>query len=50
MFKVRDRETERIYVVYHIRDDANGYPQFLIYNHHYGTWEYKSAKNFKPVL
>ena len=32
--------------VYNVRDDKNGYPQFLIYE--YGEWKYMSAKYFVP--
>ena len=35
------------YLVYHIRDDHNGYPTFLI--HEDGQWIYRSAKYFMPV-
>ena len=30
--------------VYAVRNDKNGYPQFLIYKN--GQWMYKSAKHF----
>lgn len=32
--------------VYNVRDDKNGYPQFLIYEN--GEWKYMSAKYFAP--
>ena len=35
------------YKVYNVRDDGNGYPQFLIFED--GQWRYKSAKYFTPV-
>lgn len=31
--------------VYAVRDDKNGYPQFLIYEN--GEWKYVSAKHFR---
>lgn len=40
-------EIERkIYEVYNVRDDKNGYPHFLIYTDK--EWKYVSAKNYKP--
>lgn len=32
--------------VYNVRDDKNGYPQFLIYENR--EWKYMSAKYFVP--
>lgn len=34
-------------IVYNIRDDKTGYPQFLVYLDN--QWRYISAKYFKPV-
>ena len=33
--------------VYAVRDDKNGYPQFLIYEN--GEWKYRSAKYYCEV-
>lgn len=47
MFKVMNKETEKVFEVYNIRYDAiTGYPQFLIYDD--GQWLCRSAKFFKP--
>ena len=42
-----DKEYRKKYKVYNVRDDGNGYPQFLIFDD--GQWKYKSAKYFIPV-
>lgn len=56
MFQVRTKEirvnkngdlVQPIYKVHNVRDDGNGYPQFLIFDG--GQWRYKSAKYFTPV-
>lgn len=56
MFQVRTKEirvnengdlVQPVYKVHNVRDDGNGYPQFLIFED--GQWGYKSAKYFKPV-
>lgn len=44
--KVHIKEYKRV-KVYSIRNDKNGYPQFLIYENE--EWKYVSAKHFKPV-
>lgn len=49
MFEVIDKESLKIFVVYAIRDDVCGYPQFLIYDFIDGAWHWKSAKYFHPV-
>lgn len=36
-----------MYEVYEIRDDKNGFPQFLIYENK--QWAWKSAKCFEPI-
>lgn len=41
------REYRKKYKVHNVRDDGNGYPQFLIFDD--GQWKYKSAKYFVPV-
>lgn len=41
------REYRKKYKVFNVRDDGNGYPQFLIFDD--GQWKYKSAKYFIPV-
>lgn len=33
--------------VYSVRDDKNGYPQFLIYED--GEWKYRSAKYYREL-
>lgn len=56
MFQVRTKEirvnengdlVQPVYKVHNVRDDGNGYPQFLIFEG--GQWRYKSAKYFTPV-
>ena len=49
-FLVWDKETERDVRVYDIRYDANGYPQFLIYDRTTNQWLLKSAKHFWPII
>lgn len=49
-FLVWDKELERDVRVYDIRYDANGYPQFLIYDRLQGQWLFKSAKHFWPII
>lgn len=49
-FLVWDKETERDVRVYDIRYDANGYPQFLIYDRTINQWLLKSAKHFWPII
>lgn len=34
-------------IVYNVRDDNNGFPQFLVYIDN--QWRYISAKYFKPM-
>lgn len=34
-------------IVYNVRDDGNGFPQFLVYIDE--QWRYISAKYFKPM-
>ena len=36
--------TSKLVKVYAVRDDKNGYPQFLIYEN--GEWKYRSAKYY----
>lgn len=47
MLQVRDKNTNRVVEVYSIRDDKNGFPQFLVYDKH--SWKWVSAKNYVPV-
>lgn len=56
MFQVRTKAirvnengdlVQPLYKVHNVRDDGNGYPQFLIFED--GQWKYKSAKYFIPV-
>ena len=50
MFRVFNKKTLDTYIVYAIRDDACGYPQFLIYDKwECGVWKWMSAKNFERV-
>ena len=42
-----EKEYRKRYKVHNVRDDGNGYPQFLIFED--GQWRYKSAKYFVPV-
>lgn len=44
--KVQHKETKVKYTVYGVRNDKNGYPQFLIYDS--GSWKWLSAKHFEP--
>lgn len=39
---------EKIYEVYDITYDKNGYPHFLIYKD--GQWVRLSAKHFRPIV
>lgn len=45
MFKMYDKFTEEEFIVYKVRDDKSGYPQFLVRLN--GVWMYRSAKHFK---
>lgn len=45
MFELLYKPKEQYFTVYNVRDDKNGYPQFLILID--GQWTYKSAKYFK---
>lgn len=45
--KFKNSLTNKEYVVYNVRDDKTGYPQFLICDN--GMWMYRSAKFFVPV-
>lgn len=47
LFMVFDKEKQKIYKVYAIRDDSKGYPHFLIYDN--SQWLYVSAKHFRPL-
>ena len=47
MFTVQKKDTKEIFTVYAIRDDKNGYPNFLTYNGK--EWKYEPAKKFIPV-
>lgn len=42
--KTIDKQVMKPVKVYHIKDDKNGYPHFLIYEN--GEWKYVSAKRF----
>ena len=46
MFTVIDIETNELVKVFAVRNDSNGYPNFLIFD---GGWKYKSAKQYFPV-
>ena len=40
-------DISKLVKVYAVRDDKNGYPQFLIYEN--GEWKYRSAKYYCEV-
>lgn len=44
---VENKNNNRIYEVFDVTYDKNGYPRFLIYNN--GQWLRMSAKHFKPL-
>ena len=44
---VENKNNNRIYEVFDITYDKNGYPRFLIYNN--GQWLRMSAKHFRPL-
>lgn len=46
-FKVIDVDTDDEVLIFDIRNDSNGYPQFLIYIN--GEWKYRSAKYYIPI-
>ena len=41
------KKTEKIFKVYKIKNNKNGYPNFLIYDEN--QWKWLSAKHFKPA-
>lgn len=48
------REENKVYEIYGVSRDLNGYPCFLIYQtgteqKHKGSWRYVSAKHFVPI-
>lgn len=47
MFQVIKKNTLETTNVYDIRNDKNGYPQFLIYKD--TQWRWVSAKYFRPI-
>lgn len=47
MFQVRSILDNQLYIVYDVKYDRNGYPQFLVYIK--DSWRTISAKNFEPV-
>ena len=44
---VTHKQTDKIFEVYEIQNDKNGYPKFLIYEN--SQWKWMSAKHFKPI-
>jgi hypothetical protein len=44
---VRNKDNNKIYEVFQITYNNNGYPHFLIYKD--GEWLRMSAKHFKPI-
>lgn len=48
MFAVYDKTNEFVRI-WNIRDDKNGFPQFLIYDEEENAWKYISAKHFSAV-
>lgn len=47
MIKVVNKNDQKEYEVFHIRNDKTGYPHFLIFQNN--QWIYKSAKLFIPT-
>lgn len=47
MFSVIRKKDEKLFFVYAITNDKNGYPHFLIFDN---QWTWKSAKFFVPVI
>lgn len=46
LFAVFDKKNQTFVKVYDVRNDSNGFPNFLIYKN--GQWKYMSAKHFAP--
>ena len=46
LFAVWDKENRIFVKVYNVRNDSNGFPNFLIYRNK--QWKYVSAKHFAP--
>ena len=46
VFTVIDVATSELVKVFAVKDDSNGYPNFLVFD---GAWKYKSAKNYIPT-
>lgn len=44
---VEKKAIPKVVKVYAVRDDKNGYPQFLVYEN--GEWKYRSAKYYCEV-
>lgn len=47
MFKVKDNKG-RIFTVFDVSYDSNGYPSFLIFDNH--QWHRYSAKHYTPIF
>lgn len=47
LFKPATGFADMSVMVYNVRDDSNGFPQFLVYIDN--QWRYISAKYFKPM-
>ena len=47
LFKVADKETYEVVMVYNIQNNKTGFPHFLIYEAN--QWKYVSAKHFIPL-
>lgn len=45
-FSVVEKETNKVFCVYDVRNDSVGYPNFLIYD--VKQWVWRSAKHFFP--
>ena len=45
--RAEKKDIPRYVKVYAVRDDKNGYPQFLVYEN--GEWKYRSAKYYCEV-
>ncbi len=47
LYVVNEKDTKKPVKVFGVRDDSNGYPQFLIYED--SQWKYRSAKHYYPL-
>ena len=47
LFQVKRKQDQKIFNVFSVKDDKNGFPQFLIYENR--AWKWQSAKQFQPI-